>query len=57
MSYLQFNQDNTVLSCPCGRNAVSTSIWNALTEHAQQAIRQIVRHCPTCRQNQKGIRK
>ncbi len=57
MSYLQFNQDNTMLSCPCGGNAISVSIWNALTEHTQRSIEQIVQHCPTCRQNQKGTRK
>lgn len=57
MSYLQFNQDNTMLSCSCGGNAISVSIWNALTEHTQKAIEQIVQHCPTCRQNQKGTRK
>ncbi len=49
MSNLQFNSDNTVLSCPCGAHVITISAWNVMTEHQRTDKILKAGKCPTCK--------
>jgi hypothetical protein len=45
---LQFNENNTRLTCKCGAVVVTASAWNAMTEHTQHQMREKAVNCQTC---------